>query len=78
MREGTILLDCYETVLENGTIAYYAIPKDKKKGKIRMNEAFKEFYNDDNLAIIKREFVRPELFDLNESELYIPLRTAKL
>ena len=78
MRKGTILLDRYETVLENGTIVYYAIPKDKKMKKIRMDEHFKEFYNDDNLAIIKRSFERPELFDLQDAEIYIPLRTAAL
>lgn len=71
-------MDRYETVLENGTVAYYAIPKDTKKDRIRMDPAFKEFYNDDNLAIIKRRFERPELFDLHDEELYIPLRTAKI
>ncbi len=69
-----IKLKKYDMALEDGKVTYYAIPL--KGERIRMPEAFKGMYDEDHLAIKKRIFLRPELYDLDSEEAYIPLRTA--
>ena len=68
-----IRIDRYETVLENGTIAYYAVSGKKR---YPMPPAFKDMYNDSHLAIRQTHSERPEMFCIDTSEYYIPLYTG--
>ena len=69
----TIRIDRYETVLENGNIAYYAIAGKKK---YPMPPAFKDMYNDSHLAIREAHNDRPEMFGIDTTDYYIPLYTG--
>lgn len=66
-------IDKYETIIENGNIAFYAVIGKKK---IRMPDAFKEMYTDDYLDIQEVEFKMPEVFGLSDPKSYIPRRTS--
>lgn len=74
--EGAIPISRYEAVLEGGEVVYYAIPKDKKKDRIRMPAAYKDMYTEEYLAVAPRTLERPELFELGEGEHWIPIRTS--
>jgi len=68
--KDVIYIEKYTTELVGNTIRYYAV---KGKNKYPMPEAYKDMYDDDHLAIMKRTLERPELFDCPEGEHYIPL-----
>lgn len=73
-----IELKRYEARIEkiNGKphVAYYAIPK--KGEEIRMPDCYSDMYDDDHLAIEMQHLDRPELFDLDVSDVYAPLYTG--
>lgn len=66
-------IDKYESVVEKGEVAFYAVIGKKK---IRMPDAFKDMYTDDYLCIEEVEFKMPEVFGLSETKSYIPRRTS--
>lgn len=66
-------IDRYESVVENGEVAFYAVLGKKR---IRMPDAFKEMYTNDYLDIQEVEFKMPEIFGLSDSKSYIPRRTS--
>ena len=68
-----IRIDRYETVLENGNIAYYAVAGKKR---YPMPPAFKDMYNDSHLAIREAHNDRPEMFGIDTTDYYIPLYTG--
>lgn len=67
-----IEIDRYETRMEKGKPKWFAV---KGKQSYPMPDAFSAMYTDDYLAIEKVSNPRSEMFDIKESEYYIPLRT---
>lgn len=67
-----IKLKKYEAKVVNGTIQYTAV--DLKGKSYPMPNAFATMYDDRHLAITKATSERPEMFDIDSDEYYIPLR----
>lgn len=67
-----IKLKKYEAKVVNGRIQYTAV--DLKGKSYPMPDAFATMYDDRHLAITKTTSERPEMFDIDSDEYYIPLR----
>lgn len=64
----------YDAVIEHGSIHYYAI--DLKGKRYPMPDAFAEMYDDSHLAIELAHNDRPEMFNIDTPDYYIPLFTG--
>lgn len=67
-----IAIDHYDTRLIHGKPKTFAMAGKKE---YPMPDAFASMYDSDHLAIMKVSNPRSEMFDIKESEYYIPLRT---
>lgn len=68
-------IDGYEMKVIDGKIHYYAVIG---KQRIEMPEYYKDMYDNNHLAIVKRKMDYPEVFDITEEEHYIPLDTRRI
>lgn len=71
---SVIHIEGYKPEIEHGKIVYYAI---KGKDRYPMPDCYKDMYDNDHLAIIKKHVEMPDLFGLSskESDHYMPLST---
>lgn len=71
--DSLIAIERYEPRIEHGRIKTYAIAGKKE---YPMPDAFTNMYDDEHLAIKLARSERPEMFGIETSEYYIPLRTS--
>lgn len=64
----------YDARIVSGRISYFAIGTDGTE--YPMPDAFKDMYDDEHLGIRLAHSERPEMFDIDTEEYYIPLRTV--
>lgn len=69
----SIKIDRYEASIDRGRIVYTAIAGKKT---YPMPEAFADMYDDKHLAITLVHNDRPEMYNIDTSEYYVPLFTG--